>query len=136
MGGTTSVGALDTGTIGTMTNSSTLSAEERNTGDDISSGTMTGTVDPTHVVTYSGNTTGRPTSVGLLDTGTICTIARWRTPTRSSAKTGDSISIDIMDGTVDATHLVNYSVNTMGGTTSVGSLDTGTIGTMTNSSTL
>src|SRR5438105_14976736 len=57
-------------------------------------------------------------------------------PTVSSPNTGDSISIGTMNGTVDATHLVNYSVNSMGGTTSAGSLDTVTIGTMTNTSTL
>src|SRR5437016_2607112 len=97
---------------------------------------MNGTIDATHLVNYSVNSMGGTTSAGSLDTGTIGTRTNPSTLTVSSPNTGDSISNGTMNGTVDATHLVNYSVNSMGGTTSAGSLDTGTIGTMTNTSTL
>src|SRR5262249_36585143 len=75
-------------------------------------------------------------SLGTLRAGSIGTITNPSLLAALPLYSGDSISITTMNGTVDATHLVNYSVNTMGGTTSVGTLSTGSIGTMTNGSTL
>src|SRR5207244_5234916 len=88
MGGTTSVGSLDTGTISTMTNTSTLTVSSPNTGDNISIGTMNGTVDATHLEHYSVNTMDGTTSVGSLDTGTIGTMTNSSTLTVSSPNTG------------------------------------------------
>src|SRR5438876_892895 len=136
MGGTTSAGSLDTGTIGTMTNTSTLTVSDRKSVEYSNIGTMNGPGDAKHKVNYSVKSMGGTTSAGSLDTGTIGTMTNPSRLTVSSPNAGDSISIGTMIGTVDATHLVNYSVNSMGGTTSAGSLDTGTIGTMTNTSTL
>src|SRR5207247_44723 len=134
LAGTMTVENLHTASIGTITGNLNISGSS--SGDSISIGTQNGTVDATHLVNYSVNTMGGTTSVGTLSTGTIGTMTNSSTLTVSSPNSGDSISIGTKNGTLNATHLVNYSVNTMGGTTSVGTLSTGTIGTMTNSSTL
>src|SRR5207244_2907963 len=115
MGGTTSVASLDTGTISTMTNTSTLTVSSPNTGDNISIGTMNGTVDATHLVNYSVNTMGGTTSVGSLDTATIGTMTNTSTLTVSSPNTGDSISIGSMAGTVQAQHLTNLTITDLSG---------------------
>src|SRR5207253_959110 len=106
MGGTTSAGELHTGTICTMTNTSTLTVSSPNTRDSISIGTMIGTVDEMDRATCRVNSMGGTTSAGELHNGTIGTMTNTSTLTVSSPNTGDSISIGTMNGTVDATHLV------------------------------
>src|SRR5439155_543928 len=126
--------------IGTMTSTSTLSVTSANTGEaNSNSAVQTGSqLDAVHLVNFSANTVGGTITVGELNTGTIGTMTSTSTLSVTSANTGEAISIGTMQtgSQLDAVHLVNFSANTVGGTITVGELNTGTIGTMTSTSTL
>src|SRR5207237_1142704 len=123
-------------TINTSTTSGTLTVTAANTGEDITIGTLAGTLDAVHLINLTITDLSGTATVGELQGATIDTVTTSGTLTVTAANTGDDITIGTLAGTLDAVHLVNLTITDLSGTATVGELQGPTIDTMTTSATL
>src|SRR5437879_1450282 len=107
-----------------------------NTGEEISIGTLAGTLDAVHLVGLTITDLSGTATVGELSGATIDTVTTSGTLTVTAANTGTDISIGTLAGTLDAVHLVGLTITDLSGTATVGELRGATIDTVTTSGTL
>src|SRR5206468_8766360 len=107
-----------------------------NTGDDITIGTLAGTLDAVHPLHVTVPVLSGTATVGELTGATINTLTTSGTLTVTAANTGEDITIGSLAGTLDAVHLVNLSVTDLSGTATVRESTAATINTGPTSGTL
>src|SRR5437879_4695619 len=91
-----------------------------NTGEEISIGTLAGTLDAVHLVGLTITDLSGTATVGVLGGATIDTVTTSGTLTVTAANTGEEISIGTLAGTLDAVHLVGLTITDLCGTARVG----------------
>src|SRR5438045_2037925 len=123
LSGTATVGEINGATINTVTTSGTLNATAANTREDISIGTLAGTLDAVHLVNLQVTSLAGTAIVAEINGATINTATFTCTPIFPAANTGEDISIGTLAGTLDAVHLVNLQVTSLSGTATVGEIN-------------
>src|SRR5205823_1665421 len=120
LSGTATVGELSVANIGTVTTSGTLTVTAANTGEDITIGTLAGTLDAVHLVNLSVTDLSGTATVGELTGATMIARATCSALAFTAADTGEDMIIGTLAGTLDAVHPVKLSVTDLSGTATVG----------------
>src|ERR1051326_5616260 len=115
LSGSATVGEVQGAQIETVTSTGALSVTAANTGEDITIGTMAGTLDAVHLVNLVVTSLSGSATVGEGKGANINTVTNTGTLSVTAANTGEDITIGTMAGTLDAVHLVNLVVTSLSG---------------------
>src|SRR5205814_1583373 len=100
---------LSTANIGTVSSTGSLNVTAANTGENITIGSMEGTLDGAHLVNLTVTNLSGTATVGALITANIGTVSSTGSINVTAANTGENITIRNMERTLDGAHLANQT---------------------------